>query len=92
MPKVTLTRSDVLNTAASNITIAIAQIKGTDKFAQALGFAPRTYFSRKDHPESYTLDELRSLYRLGKLTDEEFMTMIRIKDEQNIDPAEKWRR
>lgn len=91
MPKVTLTQSQVLNTAASNITAAIAQIKGKDKFAQALGFTEKTYYSRKDQPEQYTLDELRKLYRFGKLTDEEFLTMIRSEDSRNTDPAQKWR-
>lgn len=92
MPKVTLTRSELLDATASSITAAIAQIKGKDKFAQALGFTEKTYYCRKDQPERYTLAELRKLYRFGKLTDDEFLLMIRTDDEKNVDPTLKWRR
>ena len=44
---------------------------------KAAGISVPSYYNRKKKPEDMTLRELRVLYRVGKLTDEQVLSAIR---------------
>lgn len=58
--------------------IAYALIESDRKrLCHAMGCCDRTLVARKADPEMLTLRELRAIYRLGKLTDEQMLSAIR---------------
>ncbi len=48
------------------------------KLCKASGVSEATYYRHIKRPEDITLGELRALFRLGKLTDDQLLSAIRI--------------
>ena len=76
MPKVNLNRDAPLNEAAKRFYCFVRAGKNKNQICK-LGFSATTDCNRINNPDLFTLKELRILYREAKLSDEEFMKMIR---------------
>lgn len=50
---------------------------GRSKLCKAVGISEPSYYCRLRSPEKMTLREMRVLYRVGKLTDEQILSAIR---------------
>ena len=50
---------------------------GRHRFCKAAGISESLYYKRRDRPEMLRLGEIRTLYRLGKLTDDQILSMVR---------------
>ena len=50
---------------------------GRHRFCKAAGISESLYYKRRDRPEMLRLGEIRTLYRLGKLTDDQILSMGR---------------
>ena len=51
--------------------------RGRHRFCKAAGISESLYYKRRDRPEMLRLGEIRTLYRLGKLTDDQILSMVR---------------
>ena len=50
---------------------------GRHRFCKAAGISESLYYKRRARPEMLRLGEIRTLYRLGKLTDDQILSMVR---------------
>lgn len=77
MPRVNLNRDAPLNEAAKRFYLFVRSGKSKSQICKLMGFSAGTDCNRINDPEFFTLRELRILYREARLSDEEFMKMIR---------------
>lgn len=72
-----LSTNQTLNENARKIIRHATVECGRAKFCNGAGISEPTYYNHVKKPECITLRELRVMYRLGKLTDEQILSMIR---------------
>lgn len=77
MPKVTLNKNAPLDEAARKVYGFFSSGISDERACKIMGYTRTTHYRRINHPDSFTLAELRTLYRETKLPDEVFMRMIR---------------
>ncbi len=76
MPRVIIGDRDLDESARKMIAYALIE-SDRKRLCHAMGCCDRTLSARKAEPEMLTLRELRAIYRLGKLTDEQVLSAIR---------------
>lgn len=77
MPKVAIGRKTRLDEVARKIYRHVKSEYPLEKFVSVMGYSPATHTNRLRSPESFTLAQLRTLYSISNVTDEEFLKMIR---------------
>ena len=77
MPKVHLTSISVQNEVAIKVYKHISVDYPREKLCKLMGYSLGTHRNRKRDPESFTLRELRIMYKLSDAPDEVFLRMLR---------------
>lgn len=77
MPKVNLTSISVQNEVVQKVYRHISVDYPRERLCKLMGYSLSTHRNRKRDPESFTLRELRILYKLSDASDEVFLRMLR---------------
>lgn len=77
MPRVTIGRRTKMDEVARKIYRHVKSEYPLSKLVSVMGYSPATHTNRLRSPETFTLAQLRTLYSISDVTDEEFMEMIR---------------